>query len=92
MGDGSIKCPGCGADLHAIATAAFKPEILKVAYKMEPGRKMPVEDFCKSLGALAESLKLVSNEVGQPVLVSLEALSVSDGEVSASVAVTAIPK
>ena len=53
---------------------------------------MPVDDFCKSLGALAESIKLVSNELGQPVIVSLEALSVSDGEVSASVAVTAIQK
>lgn len=85
-----ITCPGCNADLRMQAKAAFSPEILTVAYKLEPGRKMAVEDFCQSLSALAKSLKLIAKELGTKAMVSLESVSVSDGEVSATVSVIEI--
>ena len=90
MAEGSFSCPGCGANLKAEALAAYSPEVMTVVYKMEAGRKMPVEDFCKSLEALAKSLKLIAKELGASVLVSLEAVSVTDSEVAATVCVSEI--
>jgi hypothetical protein len=88
--DQDLKCPDCGKQFHIHRKVKFSPEILTVVYKIAPGRKMMVEDFCDSAKALAKSLKLIAKDMGEKVVVGIEDLSVKDGEVSISLNVLEI--
>jgi rRNA maturation protein Nop10 len=88
--DGKGNCPKCGEQFFVSVGATFKPETMTVAYKLEPGRLMGVEEFCSSVGALAKLLKLAAKELGEKVFVGLKDVAVSDGEVAATVVVLKI--